>query len=217
LADYDRLKAALLQEFKLSANVYLESFNSICKGPETYVAFLSKIEGLLKYYLESRQVDDFDKLSELLVCDRIKSTLSESCLRYVLSIESANDVGWLSLQSLTESIDRYLPAHSAKDKPKAYAIGQNVHKTGHVSTGSLNKPFQSGFASNGKKFSMENGGTGANFKGNGRTDANPSINFGPGPTRLSKCNVSRVMTHSHQRNSPKPGVAALPVTVICQC
>jgi len=36
LADYDRLKAALLQEFKLSANVYLERFNSICKeGPET--------------------------------------------------------------------------------------------------------------------------------------------------------------------------------------
>jgi len=26
---------------------------------------------------------------------------------------------------------------------------------------------------------MGNGGTGANFKGNGRTDANPSINFGP--------------------------------------
>ena len=65
-------------------------------------------------------MNDFDKLSELLVCDRIKSTLSESCLRYVLFIESASDVGWLSLQSLTESIDRYLAAHSANDKPKAY-------------------------------------------------------------------------------------------------
>jgi len=62
-----------------------------------------------------------------------------------------------------------------------------VHKAGHVSTGSLNKPFQSGFASNGKKFNMGNSGTGANFKGNGRTDANPSINFGPGPGPTRKC------------------------------
>ena len=57
LADYDRLKAALLQEFKLSANVYLERFNSLCNdGPETYVAFASKLKGLLKYYLDSRPV-----------------------------------------------------------------------------------------------------------------------------------------------------------------
>ena len=178
----------------MSANVYLERFNSICKeGPETYVAFASKLKGLLKYYLESRQVDDFDKLSEILLCDQIISTLTESCLRYVLFIESASDVGWLSLQSLTESIDRYLAAHSANDKPKAYAIGQNVHKTSHVSTGSLNKPSQSGFSSNGKKFSVGNGGTGANFKENGCTDADPSINFGPGPTR--KCFKSGSPNH----------------------
>jgi len=55
LADYDRLKAALLQEFKLSPNVCLKRFNSICKdGPETYVAFASKFKGLLKYDLEIR-------------------------------------------------------------------------------------------------------------------------------------------------------------------
>ena len=58
--------------------------------------------------------------------------------------------------SLTESVNRYLAAHSANDKPKAYAIGQNVSKAGHVSTGSLNKPFQSGFSSNGKRFSVGN-------------------------------------------------------------
>ena len=81
------------------------------------------------------------------------------------------------MQSLTESIDRYLAAHSANDKPKAYGIGQIMHKAGHVSTGSLHKPFQSGFVSIEKKSSIGNGGTGANFKENGRTDANPSINF----------------------------------------
>ena len=45
--DYQRLKATLLQEFKLSANVYLERFNKCCKtSDETYVAFASKLKGL---------------------------------------------------------------------------------------------------------------------------------------------------------------------------
>jgi len=51
LGDYERLKAALLQEFKLSANVYLERFNKCCKTKdETYVAFASKLKGFLDYY-----------------------------------------------------------------------------------------------------------------------------------------------------------------------
>ena len=52
------------------------------------MAFASRLKGLLNYYLDSRYVTDFAKLCELLVCDRIKSTLCDSCLQYVLSIES---------------------------------------------------------------------------------------------------------------------------------
>ena len=76
LGDYARLKSALLQEFKLSANVYLERFNTCCKGSdETYVAFASKLKGLLDYYSESRRVDDFARLCELLICDRLAGYL----------------------------------------------------------------------------------------------------------------------------------------------
>ena len=58
LRDYTRLKAALFQE--LSANVYLERFNTCRKDTdETYVAFASRLKGLLDYYLESRCVDNF--------------------------------------------------------------------------------------------------------------------------------------------------------------
>jgi len=39
------------------------------------------LKGLLNYYLDSRYVTDFAKLCELLVCDRNKSTLSDSCLQ----------------------------------------------------------------------------------------------------------------------------------------
>jgi len=46
------------------------------------VAFASTLKGLLNYYLDNRYAIDFAKLCELLVRDRIKSTLSDSCLQY---------------------------------------------------------------------------------------------------------------------------------------
>ena len=43
--DYSRSKDALLHEFKLSTNTYLERFNSCCKsGVETCVAFASRLK-----------------------------------------------------------------------------------------------------------------------------------------------------------------------------
>ena len=94
VGDYARFKAAVLQEFKLSANVYLERFNTCRRdSDETYVAFSSKLKSLLDYYLESRRVTTFEKLSELLVCDRIKSVLSEGCLRCI--VDRVSDHKWL--------------------------------------------------------------------------------------------------------------------------
>ena len=123
--DYSRLKEALLHEFKLSPNTYLERFNNCRKsGAEIFfVAFASRLKGLLNYYLDSRYVTDFAKLCELLVCDRFKSTLSDSCLQYVLSIESGTRQGWMPLEELTSSIDRYQSAHSVAGVPRAFAIG----------------------------------------------------------------------------------------------
>ena len=73
--------------------------------------------------MDSRYVTDFAKLCELLVCDRNKSTLSDSCLQYVLSIESGTREGWMPLEELTSSIDRYQSAHSVAGVPRAFAIG----------------------------------------------------------------------------------------------
>ena len=55
----------------------------------------------MNYYLESRHVDDFDGLFELLICDRIKSSLSEACLRHVLSVENATERGWLDIDAFS--------------------------------------------------------------------------------------------------------------------
>jgi len=46
LGDYERLKAAVLKEFKLSPNVYLDRFNTYRKvDSESYVAFASRLKG----------------------------------------------------------------------------------------------------------------------------------------------------------------------------
>jgi len=122
--DYSRLKDASLHKFKLSSNTYLERFNSCRKsGAETFVAFASRLKGLLNYYLDSSYVTDFAKLCELLMCEHIKSTLSGSCLQYVLSIESGTKDGWMPIEKLTSSIDRYQSAHSAAGVARAFAIG----------------------------------------------------------------------------------------------
>ena len=122
--DCQQVKTTILQEYKLSANTYLERFNTCQKRPDqTYVAFASRFAGLLTYYTESRKVETFDKLRELLVCDRIKSSLSEECLKYILSVESSSDEGWLSLKALTEAIDRYVAARGKENtKPHAHAV-----------------------------------------------------------------------------------------------
>ena len=131
MGDNERLKAAVLKEFKLSPNVYLDRFNTYRKvDSESYVAFASRLKGLLNYYLESRHVDDFDGLFELLICDRIKSSLSEACLRHVLSVENATERGWLDIDALSDAVDKYAACYNNNNRPQAFAIGQNATRAG---------------------------------------------------------------------------------------
>ena len=110
--------------------MYLDRFNTYRKAnSESYVAFASRLKGLLNYYLESRHVDNFDGLFELLICDRIKSALSEACL-HVLSVENATERGWLDVDDLSDAIDKYSACHNNNNRPQAFAIGQNATRAG---------------------------------------------------------------------------------------
>jgi len=83
------------------------------------VAFASRLKGLLNYYLESRRVSDFDGLFELLICDRIKSSLSEACSRHVLSVENVIERGWLDIDALSDVIDRFAACYNNNNRPQA--------------------------------------------------------------------------------------------------
>jgi len=93
--DYKEVKEMLLCEFKLSHAVYLEKFNTDTREPdETCLLYSARLAAILDAYLDSRNINQsYEKLTSLLVCDKVKSTLPDGCLRHVLAIESAKPDG----------------------------------------------------------------------------------------------------------------------------
>ena len=142
LDDYKRVKAYLLREFKLTAEQYRDKFWSAAKLPEeTYTLFGGRVKNLFMYYMDSRQVASRDDLVDLLVADRIKQTLSDACLRHVLSAEGE---GWFHPEKLTSVIDTYVNSRLnmsvQRDKsdfakrpvPKSFGAGTGLQETGGV-------------------------------------------------------------------------------------
>ena len=108
--DYTKMKEAIFKEYGLSAKCFLEKFNQVRKGAsDTFVLYGSKLEGILKQYLEARGVKDYDSLISLILADRIKSELSDQCLKHVISVESAMESPqWLKPDRLTVIVDEFM-------------------------------------------------------------------------------------------------------------
>ena len=88
MGDFAELKKFLLAEYKLTPREYKHRFVSATKNTdETHILFSSRLRNLLTYYLDSRKVNDFDSLCDLLVSDRLKEALPQGPLNYVLSLE----------------------------------------------------------------------------------------------------------------------------------
>ena len=102
--DYIRMKMAVLKEYGLTAKCFLERFNTMRKPfNDTFILLTSKFRGLLLQYFNARKVTHFDDVS-LLVSNRVKSSLTEQCLKYVLSVENnlpSDGQQWLETQRLS--------------------------------------------------------------------------------------------------------------------
>ena len=121
-SNFNEVNQMLLREFKLSSSVYLEKFNlDTRKLQETCLIYSARLAAILDAYLNSRKINkSYDKLIDLLVCDRVKSTLPEGCLKHILAIESTKENGWLPSSELAEAVDLYFASmwqHS--DRPQA--------------------------------------------------------------------------------------------------
>jgi hypothetical protein len=96
----------LQKAFKLTPAQHKISFDSAQrKARETFLQYSTRLRTLLKYYLESRNVDDFDKLLDLLLCDKIKSTVNNDLLMHVLNLEQ-ND--WFHTDKLADICDNFV-------------------------------------------------------------------------------------------------------------
>jgi len=96
-AKYENIKVFLFKELHLSPAVYLEKFYSLTQDKsETYTQFSTRLMSLFDCYLESRKIgQSYDKLTGLMVYDRVKSCLSPALSRYVLSLEANHKEGWI--------------------------------------------------------------------------------------------------------------------------
>ena len=75
-AKYENIKSFLLKELHLSPAVYLEKL--IQDKSKTYTQFSTRLISLFEYYLESRKIgQSYDKLTDLMVYDRVKSCYSK--------------------------------------------------------------------------------------------------------------------------------------------
>jgi len=122
----------MLREFQLSPAKYLERFNTYKKpDTETYVMYASKLSAWLDYYIDSRRIKTLTQLRELLICDRVKLSLPDACLRHVVAVESADkDKPWLPLDQLTRTVDTFLANHKSGNIPVAMSINQPPPKSG---------------------------------------------------------------------------------------
>ena len=127
--NYDQMKEAILKEYGLTAKCFLDKFNTVKKSAsETFVLFSSKLKGLLNQYVASRDVTDFDNLVSLLISDRIKSTLTEHCLKHVLSVESTlGKPFWLEPTRLVQVIDEYMSNLGTSLHVTSSFIGQGAY------------------------------------------------------------------------------------------
>jgi hypothetical protein len=98
LNSYDSVKSCILREFQITPRELRSRFVSATKKvDESYNIFRGRLEMSLRHYLQSRNVDNFAKLLDLFVADKLKECLSPGALHYVLSLEgnkcfTSNDV-----------------------------------------------------------------------------------------------------------------------------
>ena len=77
IRSFEMLKVALLREHRLTPLAYrVNVYSATRHGGDSYIQYSTRLNCLLKYYLNSREIgEDYQQLASLLVSDRIKEAL----------------------------------------------------------------------------------------------------------------------------------------------
>ncbi|XP_042910117.1 uncharacterized protein [Parasteatoda tepidariorum] len=84
LTNYDKLKDLVLKEFSPTPQECFNKFQRAQKiSSENYVQFASRLSATFEYYCQLRNVNDFKSVCELIVSDKIMSTLDRELMTHI--------------------------------------------------------------------------------------------------------------------------------------
>ena len=99
--------------------------------------FAARLRNNFRYYLRSREViDNFERLCELIISDKLRSCLPQGPLNYVLASEAGS---WHSPDKVAELADCYVANHASVQNPKF--VGAANISVSPRSPGKNRKPF----------------------------------------------------------------------------
>ena len=73
---YDSDKTEIFRGFRLSSKAYLQKFRTMkCCGDDSYSQFMHKLKDVQNYYLESKQITEFQSLCDHMLFEQFRSVL----------------------------------------------------------------------------------------------------------------------------------------------
>ncbi|GFW72445.1 integrase catalytic domain-containing protein [Trichonephila clavipes] len=112
LKNYDKIKSIILQQFEPTPQSCLENFKKATRqNCESHVQFASRLTTNWEYYLKLRNVSNFEVLKQLIVSDKIFSTLDKETASHI-SVRQADK--WFDPLTLGKEIDLF---YSSRGKP----------------------------------------------------------------------------------------------------
>ncbi|GFY02199.1 DUF1758 domain-containing protein [Trichonephila clavipes] len=119
LKNYDKIKSIILQEFEPTPQSCLENFKKATQqNCESHVQFASRLTTNWEYYLKLRNVSNFEVLKQLIVSDKIFSTLDKETASHI-SVRQADK--WFDPLTLGKEIDLF---YSSRGKPLKIPLGK---------------------------------------------------------------------------------------------
>ena len=102
------------------------------RSEETYTLFGSRVKNLFLYYMDSQRVKSQEELVDLIVSDRIKQTLTDDCLKHVLSAEGDD---WFHTAKLTSVVDTFVNSRLNMGTPRKGSDAAKPNRFGYKNSG----------------------------------------------------------------------------------
>ena len=138
--NYDLVKQTVLASFRLTSATYLQRFRSVTRsGAENYKMFSNRLDGLFSYYLDSKEITEFQPLRDDIVLQQFLISLPPSVKSFVdartpSSLSSTSELADLCFE-ITQSgnnskfgAGRNNQNYTAKTNINSDAVAAEAHK-----------------------------------------------------------------------------------------